>query len=77
MATQTEFPFPVLFGGRLRFDRHEIENHKRALMGLAPIERDPDAPIKFATAQQISAELQINRRTLGRRVKGRVQRNAA
>lgn len=36
-------------------------------------QRDPSAPITFVTAQQISDELQIDRRTLGRRVKGRVR----
>ena len=59
------------------FDRHELEQHKRKLMGLTPVDRDPAAPIVFVTTGQISAELQINRRTLGRRVKGRIRGDSA
>ena len=44
------------------FDRHDVENHKRQLMGLTPTDRDPAAPITFVTTGQISNELQINRR---------------
>ena len=73
MATQADFPIPTRVGGRLFFDRHEVENHKRKLMRLTPIERDASVSIVFVTAQQISDELQIDRRTLGRRVKGRVR----
>ena len=72
MGEQAEFPTPVRVGGRLFFDRHEVENHKRRLMRLAPVERDPAAPIAYVTAQ-ISDELQIDRRTLGRRVRGRIR----
>jgi hypothetical protein len=74
---QAHFPTPVRMGGRLFFDRHEVENHKRQLMRLASVERDPSTPIVFVTAQQISEELQIDRRTLGRRVKGRIRGEAA
>jgi hypothetical protein len=73
MSKQTEFPIPASIGSRLFFDRYEVENYKRALMRLAPIDRDPAAPIVFVTAQQISHELQIDRRTLGRRIRGRVR----
>ena len=73
MSDQADFPIPTRMGGRLFFDRHEVENHKRKLMRLTPIERDAAVPIAFVTAQQISDELQIDRRTLGRRVKGRVR----
>jgi hypothetical protein len=76
MSEQADFPVPTRVGGRLFFDRHEVENHKRSLMRLAPIERDPSTPIVFVTAQQISDELQIDRRTLGRRVRGRVRETA-
>jgi hypothetical protein len=76
MTTQANFPIPTRMGGRLFFDRHEVENHKRKLMRLAQLERDPSAPIAFVTAQQISDELQINRRTLGRRVRGRIRGEA-
>jgi hypothetical protein len=73
MTAHTQFPAPVRMGGRLKFDRHDVENHKRALMRLAPIERDPSKSILFATANQVCDELQIDRRTLGRRVRGRVR----
>jgi hypothetical protein len=77
MSEQADFPIPIRMGGRLFFDRHDVESHKRKLMRLAPIDRDPVAPIVFVTAQQISDELQIDRRTLGRRIKGRVRGEAA
>jgi hypothetical protein len=77
MSEQADFPIPTRMGGRLFFDRHEVENHKRRLMRLAPVERDPAAPIAFVTARQISDELQIDRRTLGRRVRGRIRGEAA
>ena len=77
MHTAPDFPQPTRIGGRLMFDRHDVENHKRQLMGLAPTDRDPTAPIVFVTAQQISGELQIDRRTLGRRVRGRIRGEVA
>jgi hypothetical protein len=55
------------------WNRHEVEQYKRLLMGLQPLERNPDVPITFVTAKQLAAELPYGRRTLGRRVKGRVQ----
>jgi hypothetical protein len=73
MSTFNDFPAPFRHGGRLVWDRHDIENYKRSLMGLAPVERDPQAPIVFVTAKQLADELPYGRRTLGRRVKGRVQ----
>ena len=45
MHTTAEFPSPTRIGGRLMFDRHDVENHKRQLMGLTPVDRDPAAPI--------------------------------
>jgi hypothetical protein len=71
MSTLTEFPPPYRQNGRLAWDRFDIENHKRALMGLDPIERDPNKPITFVTARQLEAELPYGRRTLGRRIRGR------
>jgi hypothetical protein len=73
MDTQRDFPIPTSISGRLFFDRYDVENYKRALMRLAPLVRDSSVPIVFVTAQQISDELQIDRRTLGRRIKGRVR----
>jgi hypothetical protein len=77
MSTAPEVPAPYRHFGRLMWDRREIENYKRALMGLAPLERDPNAPIVFVTAKQLAEELPYGRRTIGRRVKGRVQGEAA
>jgi hypothetical protein len=76
MNIAPEFPQPTRIGGRLMFDRHDVENHKRQLMGLTPTDRDPAAPITFVTTSQISNELQINRRTLGRRIRGRIRGEA-
>ncbi len=76
-STHEEVPAPHRINGRLVWDRFEIENYKRALMGLSPIERDPSAPIVFVTAKQLTAELPYGRRTLGRRVKGREAQAAA
>ena len=73
MNEQADFPTPVRVGGRLFFERHEVENHKRKLMRLAPVERDSSKSISFATANQVCDELQIDRRTLGRRVRGRIR----
>jgi hypothetical protein len=75
-TTLPEFPAPFRQNGRLFWDRHLIENFKRELMGLEPVERDPKAPITFVTAKQLTSELPFGRRTLGRRVKGRIQGEA-
>jgi hypothetical protein len=71
MSNEPEFPAPYRHSGRLMWDRHELENYKRALMGLAPVERDPNAPIVFVKAKQLETEMPFGRRTTGRRVKGR------
>jgi hypothetical protein len=76
MSDSTLFPAPFRHAGRLVWDRHDIENYKRALIGLAPAERNPHAPIVFVTAKQLADELPYGRRTLGRRVKGRIQGEA-
>jgi hypothetical protein len=73
MSNQQEFPTPARVGGKLLFDRHEVENHKRGLIGLESLKREPSVPISFVTAQQIAVELQMDRRTLGRRIRGRVR----
>jgi hypothetical protein len=73
MSESPEFPAPFRHAGRLMWDRHGIENFKRALIGLPPIERDPQMPIIFVTAKQLAVELPYGRRTIGRRVHGRVQ----
>ena len=68
-----QFPSPTMFGGRLRFIEAEVESYKRLLAGLPAIERAADAPTVFVTAQKVCADLGIDRRTLGRRVRGRVK----
>jgi hypothetical protein len=73
MSLQPEFPAPIRFGGRLRFDLHEHENYKRALAGLPTVERDPSQPIRFVDANVVCHDLGVDRRTLGRRVRGRVR----
>jgi hypothetical protein len=77
MSQTTQFPAPYRLNGRLVWDRHEVENHKRSLMGLDPVERDPNAKIVFVTAAQLTSELPYGRRTLGRRVRGREQGSPA
>jgi hypothetical protein len=65
------FPQPAVFGGRLRFDDYEFEAYKRRLAGLPVVERDPNTPIRFKSAHEVCADLGINRRTLGRRIRSR------
>ena len=78
MSLQPAFPSPVRFGGRLRFDQHEHENYKRALAGFPVVERAHEAePIRFVDASAVCADLAIDRRTLGRRVRGRIRENSA
>ena len=69
MSTQPDFPAPFRLNGRLMWARHDVENYKRALMGMPPVEREPQTPITFVTAKQLTAELPYGRRTIGRRVK--------
>jgi hypothetical protein len=76
MATLPDFPAPFRLNGRLMWDRFDVENYKRGLMGLPSVERDPQAPITFVSAKQLTAELPYGRRTLGRRVKGREAHSA-
>jgi hypothetical protein len=73
MATLPDFPAPFRLNGRLLWDRFDVENYKRGLMGLPSVERDPQAPITFVSAKQLTAELPYGRRTLGRRIKDRVK----
>jgi hypothetical protein len=73
MSNNPEFPAPFRLNGRLVWDRHEVENYKRALMGLDPVERDPNATIVLVSAAQLTREFPYGRRTLGRRVRGREQ----
>jgi hypothetical protein len=69
MSESPEFPTPFRHSGRLVWDRHSVENYKRQLIGLEPVERDPQTPITFVTARQLTTELPFGRRTIGRRIK--------
>ena len=71
MTTTPDFPAPFRLNGRLVWDRHEIENHKRSLLGLPPLERDLSEPIVFVNAKTLVGEMPFGRRSLGARVKGR------
>jgi hypothetical protein len=71
MTTIPEFPAPFRLNGRLVWDRLDFENYKRGLLGLPPLDRDPNAPIVLVPAKQIVAELPFGRRTLGKLVEGR------
>jgi hypothetical protein len=73
VSTSLDFPAPFRLNGRLMWDRFDVENYKRGLMGLPSVERDLQTPITFVSAKQLTAELPYGRRTLGRRVKGRAQ----
>jgi hypothetical protein len=77
MTAHTQFPAPIRFGGRLRFDHHEHENYKRALAGLPAVERGEGESIRFVDASAVCADLAIDRRTLGRRVRGHIRGEAA
>ena len=76
MSSSPEFPAPIRYGGRLRFDVREFEDFKRALAGLPAVSRDPSEPIRFIAATDVCADLAIDRRTLGRRVRGRIRGEA-
>ena len=76
MSLAPEFPAPIRFGGRLRFDQHEHENYKRALAGLPAVERGQVQQIRFIDASAVCADLAIDRRTLGRRVRNRIRGEA-
>jgi hypothetical protein len=73
MLPEPEFPSAARFGGRLRFDAFEVERFKRSLAGLPGLARDPEKPIRFVDASDVCADLGIDRRTLGRRVRGRIR----
>lgn len=73
MSDAPEFPIPIRYGGRLKFNVREFENFKRALAGLPILDRDPQEPIRFIAASDVCADLGIDRRTLGRRTRGRVR----
>ena len=67
---EPEFSPAITMNGRLYFDRHLLENYKRALLGLSPLPRDEQAPIKLVPSAQVTEEFGFGRRTLGRRIAG-------
>ncbi len=71
-TNEPEFPRPIRLRGRLFFDRFDVETYKRALIGLPALERNPKDTIEFVPAKRLKDEIGVNRRTLGRRVAGRV-----
>jgi hypothetical protein len=68
-----QFPTPSRVNGRLYFDRYAVENFKRQLAGLGPVERNPREPITFIDATKVANELGVCRRTVGRMITGRVR----
>jgi len=68
---ESEFPAPIEKNGRKFFIRHQIENYKRSLAGMTLIAEDAVRIVEFVPAQQAADELGVNRRTLGRRMRGK------
>ena len=66
--SKPEFPEPTRINGRLFWDRFELENFKRSILGLQLLARDPTDPIVLVNAGRVSQEFDFGRRTLGRRV---------
>jgi hypothetical protein len=60
------FPNPINRNKRLYFVRHEVENYKRALLGMTG--QEPTAVIEWVPAGQVAKEFGFGRRTLGRRI---------
>ena len=66
-------PFPRAVWGKAPFDVFEVERFKRELAGLPLLERDLSQPIRFVDARDVCRDLGVDRRTLGRRVRGRIR----
>jgi hypothetical protein len=62
-------PSPRNINGRLYWERGEIEDYKRALLGLPPAERGPT--LELVPASVVARECGVGRRTLGRRIAAR------
>jgi hypothetical protein len=76
MSDQANFPTPGRVNGRLYFDRYAVENFKRQLVGLGPVDRDPREPITLIDATTVANELGVCRRTVGRMIAHRVDRGS-
>jgi hypothetical protein len=74
---KSDLPTPGRVNGRLYFDRHAVENFKRQLVGLGPVERNPREPITFIDATTVANELGVCRRTVSRLITGRFRGEAA
>jgi hypothetical protein len=72
MEDKADFPIPSRMNGRLYFDRYAVENFKRRLVGLGPVDRDPREPIMFVDATKVASEFGVSRRTVSRLITGRV-----
>jgi hypothetical protein len=68
MSDKADFPTPSRMNGRLYFDRHAVENYKRQMVGLGPVERDPRQPIVFVDVATVASEFGVCRRTIGRMI---------
>lgn len=68
MRDKADFPTPSRMNGRLYFDRYAVENYKRQMVGLGPVERDPRQPIVFIDATTVASEFGVCRRTIGRMI---------
>jgi hypothetical protein len=77
LNTPLDFPTPVKINGRLFFEDLSVENYKRSILGLPPLGRDDTARTTLIPAKKVAAEFGFGRRTLGRRIKGRVQDESA
>ncbi len=64
--SKPNFPSPTRINGRLYWERAEIENYKRALLGLPPAERG--STVELVPASVVGRECGIGRRTIGRRI---------
>jgi hypothetical protein len=74
ISDEADFPTPGRVNGRLYFDRHAVENFKRQLVGLGPVERNSREPITFIDATTVANELGVYRRTVSRLIAGRFSR---
>jgi hypothetical protein len=77
MTSTAQFPALIRQNGRLYGERGALENYKRVLAGMPPLNLDPNRPVELVPAKQIAAELGFGRRTLGRRIAVNVKADAS
>jgi hypothetical protein len=56
MTADVKFPALIRQNGRLYGERGALENYKRLLAGLPPLNLDPNRPVELIPAKQIAAE---------------------